>query len=241
MDGVLIPDAFHGNWKLWYPEEAIRTGELGCDSKNDEDLERFFGDDPKYAFLFPDAYAGGDIYQKACEVDNNCRQLRVSIQIKLREEVKDSEHAIQSTSIETIFTRKDGTEIKTRRELREHVLTAYRNSGLPLLRIVVAYPATLDNQPIVQFISETELLLIIDGRNIQHVLDEEDCALLSQLYNASRTRRVAPQQEQETPETSASRNARKRRAPTHPSPSKRRSARTPHHPTHFGEFEITWS
>jgi hypothetical protein len=216
-DRVEIPNAFVGAWKLWFPDAAVQTGVLGCDSKQDGDLVEFLGRNPHCAFLFPDVYAGFDVLSRLHELDDPSRHLRASLQMKFREEVADPERAIATTDPQAMFTWSDGTNIKTREQVKERASKAVEEASLPLLRIVVAYPAEMEEPP-VQVLSDTELLLIIDSRNAHLVFDQKDLQLLTQLYELSRNKR-------------AQQPARKRAAsaPSEPAPTRRsvRARRSP--------------
>lgn len=229
VDRVTIPAAFVGEWKLWYPAEAIETGVLGCDSKQDDDLVEFLGPNPHHVFLFRDAYvyAGSDVLSRLHEVHDPRRHLRASTQVKLREEVADLVRAKSSTDLLAMFTWSDGTAIRTREPVRERALKSIEEAPLPLLRILVAYPAEVEDAR-VQRISKNEIMLIIDSSNAHLVFDEEDLKLLTRLYDLSRSRRT---QRQQTTSSSASETAPQSRneaadaPPGQPSPSTRRSVR----------------
>src|SRR3546814_8244733 len=106
-----------------------------------------------------------------------------------------------------------------RREVRERVVKAYHCTALPLCRVVVAYPAVLENVRPLQVINDREMVLIIDGRNADLVFENCDLQLLRQVYNESRVRT-----EQRQP---AIANAERKRAAEPPqSPPRRRSQRT---------------
>src|SRR3546814_4374617 len=62
------------------------SGVLGCDSKQPYDLETFLGPEPHCVFLFPDVYAGGDVYERLYEINDTNRRLQNSVQIKRSEE-----------------------------------------------------------------------------------------------------------------------------------------------------------
>lgn len=186
---VGIPPEFEGRWQTWYPEEAKVTGVLGCDSKQGEDLVEFLGDNPSHAFLFPDEYAGADVFKRVCDCDNADRRLQTSIQVKFQKKVKNPQRAIETTDLEEVFTHSDGSVIKTRQEVRDRVLNAFRSTGLPLLRMLVAYPTTVEDQEPVQVLGDKELLLIIDSRNARLVFKQEDLQLLEDIYAASVRRR----------------------------------------------------
>jgi hypothetical protein len=227
VDRVAIPPAFVGEWKLWFPEEAIQTGVLGCDSKQDDDLVEFLGPNPRHVFLFPDVYARSDVLSRLHEVNDPRRHLRASLQMKFQEEVADPELAIATTDLQAMFRRSDGTSIRTRDEVRERASKAVKEAGLPVLRTLVAYPAEVEEPP-VQVTSNNEIVLIIDSRNAHLVFDEKDLQLLTRLYDLSRNRRA--QQPQPTPsnagETAPQSRKRAAAAPSGPpSASTRRSVR----------------
>jgi hypothetical protein len=220
LDRVEIPEAFVGEWGLWYPEEAVQTGVLGCDSKQDDDLVEFLGCSPHRAFLFPSVYAGSDVFNRLYNVEQPERHLRGSLQMKFREEVTDPERAIATTDLQAMFTRSDGTNIKTRKEVQERALKAAEEAALPSLRVLVAYPAVLQEHPPVQVVSENEIVLIIDGRNADAAFQQEDLALLRQLYERSRNRGRKNDQPQRKRAASA---------PSEPAPTRRsvRARRSP--------------
>lgn len=237
VEGVEIPEAFVGEWALWYPDEAVTTGVLGCDSKRDVDLERFLGQDPHCVFLFPDVFAGSDVFERVFNLANQIRRLQVAIQLKFQKDVRDSDRAIATTSLEDIFTHSDGRIIETREETRARVLQAFRSTGLPLLRILVVYPGVVEDQAPVQVIGEKELLLVVDQRNAHVVFDEEDLTLLKRVYDKSRRQREGQPQPDAAQADESKQQSRKRAndpASIPTSPPKRRTAREPRPVKRYG-------
>lgn len=213
VNGIDIPDKFVGEWKLWCPEEATISGVLGCDSKQDDDLVDFLGPNPRCALLFPDQYAGADVFEKACDVEDSDRQLQASVQTKFQKQVKNPDRAIATTDLEDIFTHSDGTIIKTRAEVRERVLQTFRDTGLPLLRVLVAYPTTVAGKEPIEVISDNELLVIIDGRNAEQVFDSADLKMLRDIYAASQKRKTErPQPGTDAVEVGESKHQSRKRA-----------------------------
>jgi hypothetical protein len=192
-----IPPNFQGSWKLWLPRASKQTGVVATACNSNGDLQEFLGRDPRYAMVFPDKRVGPNVLLRVHDPADEGRRLMVAIHDRDCDDVKAN--------------RVDGKKARSRKGASQRRSDAGDQPSLPLLNIVVAFPATLGTKPVVQVESDQEMTLILDGRNFERAIRNDDgvCNVLKYVLRSNEKGKRRERPEESSDRSAARKSARK--------------------------------